>query len=91
MVARAADPAADLEPVQPRHEHVENDGVVLPVRLEPLERLASVLGEVDVVALELERAAERVAHGRLVVDDQDLHGRIVRFESERGLRLRERH
>ena len=36
--------------------------------------------------LELERAAERFAHGSFVVDHQDLHGSIVRFESEKSLR-----
>ena len=51
-----------------------------PLGLEPLERLDAVLGELDLVALELERAPQRLAHGPLVVDDQDLHGRIVRLK-----------
>ena len=57
-----------------------------PSVLERCERLDAVVGELDLVALELERAAERLAHGPFVVDDQDLHGSIVRFESEKSLR-----
>ena len=53
--------------------------------VEPLERLVAVLGQLDVVALELERAAQRLAHGPLVVDDQDLHVRIVRDQREKFL------
>ncbi len=49
----------------------EDHGVGLVSRLEPLERLATVDGKVDLVALELERAPQRVAHGTLVVDDED--------------------
>ncbi len=37
------------------------------------ERLGAVGRQLDLVALELERAPERVAHGALVVHDQDLH------------------
>ena len=45
-----------------------------------VERLGAVRGELDLVALELERAPQRLAHGALVVDDQDLHVRIVARE-----------
>jgi len=50
------------------------DGVRLggPV-CEPLERFRAVRGELDLVALELERTPQRLAHGRLVVHDQDAH------------------
>ncbi len=44
---------------------------------EPVQRLAPVGGELDLVPLELERAPQRLAHGAFVVDDQDLHGSIV--------------
>ena len=37
------------------------------------ERLLTVLGEVDLIPLELERATERLANGALVVDDEDAH------------------
>src|SRR5205814_8750502 len=40
---------------------------------EPLDRLAPVARELDLVALELARAPRRLAHGPLVVHHQDLH------------------
>ena len=52
--------------------------------LEPLERLRAVLGQLDVVALELEGAPQRLAYRALVVDDQDLHVRIVRDSVRRA-------
>jgi hypothetical protein len=54
--------------------------------LEPVEGLGAVPGELDLVALELEGAAERLAHSPFVVHDQDLHGSIVRVDSEKRLR-----
>src|SRR6266540_2358781 len=48
----------------------------------------SVRGELDVVALELERPPERLANGRFVVDNQDLHASIVRAEPERSVKSR---
>jgi len=42
------------------------------------ESLVSVARELDLVALELERTPKRLAHGSLVVDDENLHPRIVR-------------
>ena len=61
------------------HQHVEDDRVrlALAVRLEALERLVAVGSELDLVALELERAPQRLPHGPFVVYDQDLHGPIV--------------
>jgi len=60
---------AHLEPVEPGHEHVEDDGVGLGLGLEARERLTAVGGELDLVPLELQRAPERLAHGTFVVDD----------------------
>ena len=77
---------ADLEPVDAGHQHVEHHRVRLGLGLEPLERLRAVLGELDLVALELERAPQRLAHGPFVVDHQDLHERIVAPEAERRVR-----
>ena len=73
-VSLSANPAADLQAVDARHQDVEDHGVGLAVGLEPVESVGAVHGELDVVALQLESAAERVAHGALVVDDQDFHG-----------------
>ena len=39
---------------------------------ERLERLAAVARDLDLVALERERARERLLHGRLIVDYEDL-------------------
>jgi hypothetical protein len=80
------DGAGDLEPVQAGHEHVEDHRVGLGLRAEPLERLVAVLGELDLVALQLQRAAERLAHRPFVVHDQDLHVPIVASEAENCVR-----
>ena len=82
-----ADPPCDLEPVESGHEDVEDHRVGLVV-FERGERGEPVVRELDLVALELERAAERLAHRPFVVHDQDLHGSIVRIESEKSLRAR---
>ncbi len=50
-VAGVAQPAADLEPVDPGHRHVEHHRVVAHLR-HAVERLAAVGGERDVVAVE---------------------------------------
>ena len=71
-VAGRAQPAAHLEPVDARHRHVEHDRVDV-VADEVVERRAAVLGHVHVVAVERQRALQRLAHGRLVVDHQHLH------------------
>ena len=53
---------------------------------DPPERLLSVLREVDLIPLELERTTERLANGSLVVDHEDLHcSRIVRIRTARSL------
>ena len=90
MVTAAAQTPADLEPVDYRHEHVEDDGVRLnvAVRLQAVQGLVAVGGELDLVTLELERAPQGLPHGPLVVYDQDLHGPIVLVEAERELRGR---
>ena len=75
MAAGAAHPAADFEAVHPGHQDVEDQDVRrrgLPVQTG--ERLAAVGLELDLVALELERAPERLTHRPLVVHDHDLHG-----------------
>ena len=67
-----AHPPADLQAVEPGHAHVEDDRVRRP-RREAVERRGAIRREIDVVALERERALERGPDGGLVVDDQDLH------------------
>ena len=84
--AVAAQRAGDLEPVDARHQHVEHHRVGLGLGLQPLECLRAVLGQFDLVAFELQRAAKRLPHGPLVVHHKDLHVRIVAPEAERGVR-----
>ena len=55
-------------------------------RASAVERLQAVLGQLDLVALELQRAAQRLAHGSFVVHNQDLHVRIVRVRREKFVR-----
>ena len=56
-----------------RHRDVEHDGVVAACVGQPVERLAPVGGQLDVVRLEPQRALERRPHRGLVVDDQHAH------------------
>ena len=79
-VSFAPHTARDLEPVESGHEHVEDHDIRLPA-LDPAEPVGPVDGEIDLVALEFERATERVTYGTFVVDHEDLHARIVGPES----------
>jgi hypothetical protein len=90
VVTATAQTPTDLEPVDYGHEHVEDDRVRLnvAVRLEAVQSLVAVGGELDLVSLELERAPQGLPHGPFVVYDQDLHGPIVLVEAERELRGR---
>jgi hypothetical protein len=58
----AANRPADLQAVHAGHQHVEQDGVDMAVRSQPLERLTPVAGQLDLVALELESPLERLPH-----------------------------
>ena len=74
-VAGLAHAPAHLEAVDVRHGDVEHDGVDL-LAGDAVERLAAVLGEGHVVALEGQRPLHRRAQRRLVVDHQDSHRRV---------------
>jgi len=66
----AAQPAADLEPVDLRKHYVEHDEVER-LLVEAVERLASVGCLHDVVALLAQRIGEQCLDRLLVVDQQD--------------------
>ena len=70
-VAGVAQPPAHLEPVDVRHRDVEHDGVGRRAAGQPVERLAAVGRQLDVIGLEPQRALERGPHGGLVVDHED--------------------
>ena len=74
-VAGLAHAPADLEAVDVRHGDVKHDGIELLGR-ETVERLAAILGERHVIALEGQRALHRRSQRRLVVDHQDSHCRF---------------
>ena len=63
-------PPADLEAVEPRHQHVEHDRVD-GLAGDRVERLLAVAGERDVVGVEPQGTLERPPHGGLVVDHED--------------------
>jgi hypothetical protein len=65
-----AEAAADVEPVEPRHDEVEEDRVGAAAR-DARERLDPVGGLLDVVAGRLERAAQDRAVVGVVVRDED--------------------
>jgi hypothetical protein len=71
-VGAGAQPAADLEAVDPGHQHIQDDRV-RSRRAHSTQRHLAVLRELDVVSLELEGPPQRLANGALVVHDQDLH------------------
>ena len=73
VVAGAAELTAHLEAVQPRHHHVEHDRVG-PIVGDQIERFDAVLGQRDGVAVEGKRAAQRLAHRAIVVNDKYSHG-----------------
>jgi CRP/FNR family transcriptional regulator, cyclic AMP receptor protein len=71
-IARRAHAPAHLEPVHTGHCDVEDDCVGRRLH-HAIERLDTVGGEVDLVALEGQRPFQGHAHRRLVVDDKDPH------------------
>src|SRR3546814_1155444 len=82
-----------LDPVQARHHHVHHHGVGTDAA-ESGQRLGAVGGHRDLEAVELERAAQRLTHGPVVVDDQDVglagsgvHGTTVPKSPESLLRI----
>ena len=68
-VAVGAQHLAHGEAVDDRHRHVEHDDVGLRAA-RGVERLGAVADRGDGVALELEGARQRVAHGAIVLGDQ---------------------
>ena len=82
-LAPGAEPAADLDPVEARHHHVEDDEVEA-LRGEQVERLAAVACDHDLIALLAKRIRKKRLDRLLVVDEQDAsrgfgHGeRLVR-------------
>ena len=73
VVARGAQRAGGLDAVEARHHHVDHEGVRgLPG--DAGQRLGTVAGQRDGVAVELQGAAQRLAHRPVVVDDEDARG-----------------
>ena len=75
-VARRAQPARDLEPVDVGQAHVEHHRVGRRGR-DLGQRPRAVLRRDGVVAAQHERAAQRVAQGTVVVHDQNPHRRLI--------------
>ena len=70
-VADLAQRPGGLQAVEARHHHVHHDGVRVDAA-DPGEGLGAVGGGRDVVAVELQRAAQRLADGAVVLDDEDV-------------------
>ena len=71
-VAGGAHPAADLEPVDVRHQQIEHEHVGRR-GCDHVERRAPVRGERHVVSVQPQGAVDGIAHGGLVVDHEDAH------------------
>ncbi len=74
-VAVMAQPPAHLESVDVGHQHVEHHHVGAAAA-HRLERLATAGRELDLVALDHQGAAQRLAHRSLVVSNQDSHAHL---------------
>ncbi len=84
---RAAQAAADLDPVELRQHDVEDDEVE-PLLGEAIERLAAVAGGDHLVSVLAQRIPEQGLNGVLVVDEEDprahlLHTRKRRYRAAR--------
>ena len=66
-------PAAALEAVHPRHHHVEQDEVRLPVKRHA-QRVEAVLGAGDLIVFGRQLGLQQSGIGRHIVDDQDPGG-----------------
>ena len=73
VVAAVAQDATDGQPVGAWHQHVEHDHVGRQV-VDAEQRVVAVDGGVHVVAFEPKRALDRLAHVRVVFDDEDAVG-----------------
>jgi hypothetical protein len=71
-VAGVAQAAADLEAVEPGHQHIQEHGVGGRGRL-AADGLPPVVGQRDLVALDAQDPLERLPDRRLVVDHQHAH------------------
>ena len=65
-----ADLLQRLEPVHPRHLHVEKDEVRLPLA-DRIERLVGARRGAHFVSLELEKLAERGPHALFIIHHQN--------------------
>ncbi len=74
LASVGAEPPGQLEAVEPRHQHVDHQQLGrVRVRAQLEQRFFAVDCDLDVVALQRKRPAQRVAHGLVVVDDEDAH------------------
>ncbi len=76
LIAGSAQLLADLDPVAPRHHHVEHHRVERP-RAQAGKRLVAVPGHLDLEPVRDEHTPKRIPQPRVVVDYQDRHQRIV--------------
>jgi len=85
-----AQPAADLEAVDPRQAHVQDHHVVLGCAHHP-GGIAAVDGDVGEDALGTQRAADGRRHGHVVLDEKHPHRAIVAALDETNLRTVSHH
>ena len=85
-LALGAELAADLEPVDAGHQHVEHDQVGAD-RRRALQPLAAVGRQRDLESAQLERPLESGAHRRLVIDDEQLAAIQISRACDHGLTL----
>jgi hypothetical protein len=71
-VAEAAQAPADLQAIHARQADVQHHRVRDGVN-DRLERLLAVLGHLHLIPAERQRAAHGLAHGPIILDDEDPH------------------
>ena len=72
MGAFLADPPQDLDPVEPRHDHIQEHGV-RRVLLDDLEPLLPAGSDESLMPLALQDFGDDARHIRLIVDDENPH------------------
>jgi hypothetical protein len=85
IVTGAAQLPAHLEAVEPRHHHIQHDGVG-PVVGDQIERFDTVLSQLYRVPVEGQGPAQGFAHGTIVIDDKNAHSLSFNPTPERRLR-----
>src|SRR6266540_6199552 len=77
----------ELPAVDDRHREIEQDHVRAVSLLQAVDRLEAVAGAQEIVSFVHENLRERLAQGRVVLDDEDLLAHLSSRRIMRGIRI----